>query len=422
MLRIVRPLVRLRSAILSAIALGGGLILLLTAGATRERTTALVILAMLAAAIAAVDRPRLRNSRKTEFRLNPALELSVALVAQTTMIFLTGLVESPFLVVLVITSLIAGLALGTKLGGLGIALGASASVWVIAILSRYAEPTWPAFFNETEAGGIPLEDTLVRAAFTQLFIAITFILGTRVHRSILRMLDEALHVREQLVVTLAERNQELLKMSGAIAHELKNPLASIQGLVQLIERGDENRKKRFEVLTRELHRMKSTVDEFLSFSRPIDPPSLELIDPRSVFDELSSIHEGLLTERRLSLEVKLSLTEPVRADPQKLRQALSNLLHNAIEASPEGGQLRWVAKESEGLVRLGVVDSGPGIDAELLERIGRVGVTTKKHGSGIGLVVCRAIAEQHGGRLVFERERDGFLVAIELPREPSTGS
>ncbi|MBI2372522.1 MAG: HAMP domain-containing histidine kinase [Deltaproteobacteria bacterium] len=415
LLRIVQPFVRLRSVVLSAVLASVGLTIVLAAGATPPRMFAFGVALGLALAITLVDRPRIKRAGALT---NPAFEIAIGVAAQTVIISITGLADSPFLAILAIVSVINGLAMGRTPGGFRVLGFASFALWVVVGLSLLADPAWPAFFEPVPASGFAFDACLLRGCVTQLMILASFAIGSVIRVAMIRMIDEALRAREQLVMALGERNQELLRMSGAIAHELKNPLASIQGLVQLLERGDENRAKRFAVLRREVGRMRGTVDGFLSFSRPLDSVTVEELDVAAVFDELTLIHEGLLAERKISVERELSATRLIRADGRKVRQALTNLLQNAIEATPAGGTISWIAQNRGDGVAIGVKDSGPGIADEIKERVGRVGVTTKKDGSGIGLVVAKSIAEQHGGRLVLESSRErGLLALLELPSD-----
>jgi signal transduction histidine kinase len=240
-----------------------------------------------------------------------------------------------------------------------------------------------------------------------------FIVGTLMHRTINRMLDSAIGARENALDMLTTRNRELLELSSAIAHELKNPLASIQGLVQLLARGGANSQERIAVLEREVARMRDTLDELLNFSRPLGDLSKKPVPLSPLIEELTRIHEGLTHAKGITVVLPAKNPGTIVADPRKLGQALVNLFQNAIEAVATGGRIQWIAVERSGWLELGVEDDGPGIDPALKHRIGRQsGDTTKPAGSGIGLAVARAIAEQHGGTLSIEDREGGGVVAL----------
>src|SRR5262249_38691580 len=115
----------------------------------------------------------------------------------------------------------------------------------------------------------------------------------------------------------------------------------------------------------------------------------------------------------LTLDASQADCVEVVGDSRKVKQILMNLLRNAIEASEPGGTIELTARRNGHRVVLGVLDRGPGLSAELLDRAGEAGVTTKEEASGLGLTIVRALAEQHGGSLAL-RNRDGGGLAAEV--------
>jgi len=119
----------------------------------------------------------------------------------------------------------------------------------------------------------------------------------------------------------------------------------------------------------------------------------------------------------LSLDMRYAHSVELLGDPHKVKTMLMNLVRNAIEASPPGGTVEVMAKSDEQRVRLAVLDRGPGLCEELLTRAMEPGVTTKPDGSGMGLSIVRALAEQHAGTLkLCNRDGGGLVAEIELPR------
>jgi signal transduction histidine kinase len=346
-------------------------------------------------------------------------DLAIVVSLQTLMICLTGGVESPILPVYFMVAIGSGIALGFTRPAILLIAYISFLMWLVALLGfAGAIPNVVPQLLDIGPGHVDRKLYVVTsiAILNGLVIAM-FRIATLIHATVNRMLDTAIGARQNALTALSDRNAELLRLSSAIAHELKNPLASVQGLVQLMKRGEKNSAQRLEVLEREVARMRDTLDEFLNFSRPLGDLTVEKTRTRELMRELTALHDGL-TESR-GIQVVLPTADPeIAADRRKLQQALINLLQNAIDATPDGGRIDWVARESGGALELGVADTGPGIDPAILERVSRgAGATTKPGGSGIGLAVVRTIAEQHGGTLVLEnRPEGGCLAALRLPR------
>ncbi len=240
------------------------------------------------------------------------------------------------------------------------------------------------------------------------------------------MLRDALAHRDELLATHRAHARELEALSGEIAHELKNPLATVKGLTQLMvrESGQAQPVERLQVLAGEVTRMQGILEEFLNFSRPLVPLAVRAVDLGALCDEALVLHEGLAGERGVRLERVGAGAVDAACDPRKVKQVLMNLLHNAIEASPPGGRVRVeVGATASGEARVAIADEGPGLSPEVAGRAFEPGVTTKERGSGLGLTVARALARQHGGEVLLERgARGGCVAALVLPRELPAGA
>ncbi|WP_439623858.1 sensor histidine kinase [Gemmata sp.] len=209
------------------------------------------------------------------------------------------------------------------------------------------------------------------------------------------------------------------QMAAGIAHEIRNPLMAIKLLVQAgAERpgGPALRPRDFGVLDEEICRLEQIVSGFLDFARPPRP------NPRQ-FDALESVAQALDgVQPRAELQgVSLELDRTggpvvVSADPNQLRQVFLNLLINALDAQPRGGSIRLAVRADRSAVVLTVADAGPGIAPGVADRIFEPFVSTKESGLGLGLSICRRIAEAHGGTLsAGDRPGGGAVFTLRIP-------
>jgi two-component system sensor histidine kinase HydH len=250
-------------------------------------------------------------------------------------------------------------------------------------------------------------------------VMITSVVSMSAAGALSQMIDEALEGRDIALAARAEQNRALTTLSGEIAHELKNPLASVKGLAALIERGELSGKsaERMQVLRREVDRMQEILEEFLNFSRPLVPLDLRELELRELVDHVVDLHEGVAGERRVTLVA--SGHARLRCDPRKVEQVLLNLVQNALEFAPPGSSIELELRAVDAGVEIMVRDAGPGLPDELRGRVFEAGVTGKSDGSGLGLTIARALARQHGGELELGDRRDGKRgceAILQLPR------
>jgi signal transduction histidine kinase len=241
-------------------------------------------------------------------------------------------------------------------------------------------------------------------------------LGRVIRKTFDGMVRRALSAQEDSLRAYREREAELSALSAEIAHELRNPLASVKGLAALLApaMADARSAERLSVLRREVDRLQSILDEFLNFSRPLVPLALGSTDLGAIAREVAVLHEGMARDRGVVVEVRGS--GRARCDPRKVKQVLINLVQNALDASPSGEAVEIEVQDGAVSSRLSVLDRGAGLDPALGGRVFEPGVTTKAGGSGLGLTVARAIARQLGGELrLAERDGGGLRAELTLP-------
>jgi signal transduction histidine kinase len=229
--------------------------------------------------------------------------------------------------------------------------------------------------------------------------------------------------RAQAQLVQSEKLASIGEMAAAVAHGLRNPLASLRAAAQLVRRHPEapSAREHLDAIITEVDRLDRRISHLLSFSRPAPfRPMAERL-PRLVEGVLPVFGEPI-RERGVTLEVNLPSTLPeVRVDPMQLEQTIVELVSNALDAMPRGGRLRigaWTANGADAPadVALEVSDTGGGIPEHLLASVCEPFFTTRPEGTGLGLAIAKRYVEQNGGRLEIEsRPGDGTTVRMRFP-------
>lgn len=235
-----------------------------------------------------------------------------------------------------------------------------------------------------------------------------------------KTLQTNLQRRQELETNLArsEKLAALGRVASGVAHEVRNPLASMKLKIQLSERNKYNSEKlenTFKVLLEEIDRLDGLVKKLLDISRPTELKFAEislvnLIEQRLLFinEKAEAANINIYTD--FSDNVSM-----VKGDSEKLAQVFDNLLLNAIEAMPNGGNLRILINDLPECFQIKFTDDGEKINDESKEKLFEPFFTTKEKGTGLGLAISREIIEMHGGK-IYLAESDQTEFVIELPK------
>lgn len=229
--------------------------------------------------------------------------------------------------------------------------------------------------------------------------------------------DSMAFLREERVTEAIAQLRRLQSVGAKVAHELKNPLASIKGLCQLVARTPESERtqERLAVVASEISRMETILHEYLSFSRPLEDLRPETLDLNALARDVLDVVAGRADQAGVALELDGSAA-PVQGDPRRLKEALINLASNAIEATPNGGRVVVRVRAVDSGVTLEVRDTGRGIPPEDLERLGTSFFTTRPNGTGLGVVLAQGVIHQHGGTLEYKSTvGHGTTATIQFP-------
>ncbi len=348
--------------------------------------------------------------------------LAVACVGQAIVTFASGGLGSPFLYVMVPLGILTGVFIRSP-GNVAIVAFQVAVVWISAAAGATgAIPDFnPSMFGGGSRLGGPPAYLYVNALVITFVLVMAGGVGRVVRATLESIIRRGLAAQQESLRAYADRAEELTALSGEIAHELKNPLASVKGLAGLLAQHlpDGKGAERLAVLRREVDRMQSVLEEFLNFSRPLVPLALGETDVGALCRDVAALHEGIARERGVDVVVRAGAV-PARCDPRKVKQVLVNLLQNALDASPPGTAVEVEAQaRPDGGAAVRVLDHGHGLDPGLGDAVFSPGVTTKAAGSGLGLTIARALARQHGGEVTLApRPGGGTAAELLLPASP----
>ncbi|MBC7783494.1 MAG: two-component sensor histidine kinase [Burkholderiales bacterium] len=208
-----------------------------------------------------------------------------------------------------------------------------------------------------------------------------------------------------------ERLAELGTLTGGLAHEIKNPLSTVQLNLQLLQEdlvGDRNTSprviSRLATIQREASRLRETLDDFLRYAGRLELQR-EPVDLNNMLGELVDFLAPQAQIARIQLR-QMPCESPVVAsvDPKLIKQSALNLMLNAMQAMPGGGELIVGAQRRDGHVLLSFTDTGPGISADDQAKIFEAYFSKRKGGMGLGLAMTKRITQEHGGHVELDSQ------------------
>jgi signal transduction histidine kinase len=249
--------------------------------------------------------------------------------------------------------------------------------------------------------------------------------GARESASELRHNVDALLERLASQLDVADRLAAISRLTGGVAHEIKNPLNAIALRLDLLRArlsepqeglSGEEVAQELEIVSKEVLRLDRVVKTFLDFSRPVETHFSE-VDVAALLREVADLMTPPAQLAKIALRLDLP-PQPVwlRADSDMFKQAILNLVTNAMEAMKQGGELGLKAVEEAGWVTLEVSDTGSGIPPRLRDKVFQLYFTTKPHGSGVGLAMTYRAIQLHNGSVTFMSEEGaGTTFRLQFP-------
>ncbi|UCZ54168.1 PAS domain S-box protein [Bacillus shivajii] len=248
------------------------------------------------------------------------------------------------------------------------------------------------------------------------YILTPMISGGEVVGAVLTFRDITEKRKSEEMLHQSEKLSAVGQLAAGIAHEIRNPLTSLKGFLQLIELNSSGKKEYFDIMKSEFARIEQILNELLILSKP-----QTLKKEPTVIYELLYHTITLLNTQAIIKNIEIEFTSntkeaKVLCAEHQIKQVFVNLIKNAIEAMEETGEIKVKLNQEKGFAIITVEDQGCGIPKEKLKKIGEPFFTTKEKGTGLGLMVTFQIIEEHGGEVqVDSKEGEGTKFTIRLP-------
>jgi two-component system sensor histidine kinase PilS (NtrC family) len=214
---------------------------------------------------------------------------------------------------------------------------------------------------------------------------------------------------------LRARLSSLGELSAGIAHELRNPLGVIAGYTKLLSKKlDSSLTPTVDAISREIIVMDRIISDFLSFAKPAEL-NISDIDLKTIIENCVTAVTGERGNIKLNLDI--NGLPVIKGDEVFLRQAFTNLIQNAVEAMPQGGELAINASSKGDFLDVAISDAGHGIAENIMDKIFLPFFTTKENGTGLGLAIVHKIVVSHGGNIFVDSSDKGTTFRIRFPLE-----
>ncbi|MFG6117089.1 ATP-binding protein [Halobacillus sp. MO56] len=215
----------------------------------------------------------------------------------------------------------------------------------------------------------------------------------------------------------SEQLSAITQMSAGIAHEIKNPLTALKGFMQLGTANPDLRESYNELLLSEVNRIESIVNDFMMLAKPSSSIQVEEVNIKQTIDYVIELYQSLISEKGITIHTSIACYESaIHSDPNRFKQILINIIKNAIEAVDCHGKIQVDVVCEDGEALITISDDGKGLSPEKLKRLGEPFFTTKKDGTGLGIMVTRKMVDDLGGTINYSSEEgEGTSVAILFP-------
>lgn len=235
------------------------------------------------------------------------------------------------------------------------------------------------------------------------------------------VLAQVFDITEKKEIESKLRKSEKLAVVGqtaaAVAHEIRNPLTAIKGFMQLFTAEEEMNPAFLKIIMDELNRVEVIISEFLTMAKP-HSEKMVIVQVKPLVQQVIQLlqSQALMKNKELHFHSIDELTPEVQGDPNSLKQVFLNIIQNSLDALSDKGRIDVTVSSDESGVSVHVADNGCGIPEERLSKLGEPFYSTKEKGTGLGLMTCFRIIENHNGRIHIDSiVGEGTNVSIWLP-------
>ncbi|MCT8138080.1 hypothetical protein H1D32_10125 [Anaerobacillus sp. CMMVII] len=224
-------------------------------------------------------------------------------------------------------------------------------------------------------------------------------------------------------IARSEKLKVIGELSASFAHEIRNPLTTIRGFIQLLDTNQDqifSENKYYKIILHEIDRINGIVTDLMNMAKPNGDNQYELTNVNKILDDIILLYDGQNSFNKVTIQNYRDTTiPPFFAYGSKLKQVFINLIKNAFEAMPDGGLLsiKTIYYKEENIVEIIFTDTGFGMDQNTLSKLGKLYFTTKSSGTGLGLPMCYMLIEDMGGTIQVTSERGvgtTFTVRIDI--------
>ncbi|MBM4764465.1 ATP-binding protein [Bacillus sp. B15-48] len=206
------------------------------------------------------------------------------------------------------------------------------------------------------------------------------------------------------------------QMAASIAHEIKNPLSALRGFTQLQQEKDGSKENYYPIMLNEIDRINLIVSDLLLIGKP-NITTKKRTSIKGIIDYVVSIIEHQAS--RMSIEIQMDIEDNLPGfycDENQIKQVFINLLKNSVESMQNGGRILVTTRFRDDKFFITVKDEGEGIPQDMIDRLGEPFFTTKRNGTGLGIMVTKKIIEEHGGKFVIKQtSKEGTIIEVVLP-------